>query len=113
MIFTTSSAVVLIRKNRLEERVDQDSDFRPLVQTRKRIGAVTGNLSHSFGKSFYEEQTATDLVRQTKENWQIRLEGRLCNTGLKLNITPYEELKAFIQEHLGELFGEDDVHGNC
>ena len=113
MIFTTSSAVVLIRKNRLEERVDQDSDFRPLAQTRKRIGAVTGNLSHSFGKSFYEEQTATDLVRQTKENWQIRLEGRLCNTGLRLNITPYEELKAFIQEHLGELFGEDDVHGNC
>ena len=113
MIFSTSNAVALIRKNRLEGTVDHEAEFKPLAQTGKRIGAIAGNMLHSFGKDFYREQTESELVRQTKENWQIRLEGRLCNTGLRLNITPYEELKDFIQEHLGELFGEDDVHGNC
>ncbi len=68
-------------------------------------------MSQSFGKDFYQEQTAAELVRQTKENWQIRLEGRLCNSGRKLKITPYEELKAFIQEQLGDLFEEDDPNG--
>ena len=52
-----------------------------------------------------------ELVRQTPENWQIRLKGRLCDSGNKLNITPYEELKAFIREELGELFGEEDING--
>lgn len=111
IIFSINNAAVLIRKNRIENHVDQDSSFQPLVQTSKRIGAVTESMTHSFGKDFYAEQTASELVRQTKENWQIRMEGRLCNTGLKLNITPYEELKAFIQMHLGDLFGEDDIHG--
>ena len=111
MIFTTNDAVVMIRKTLLRQSAEQESGFRPLAQTATRVGAVAGNMSQSFGKDFYQEQTAAELVRQTKENWQIRLEGRLCNSGRKLKITPYEELKAFIQEQLGDLFEEDDPNG--
>ncbi len=111
MIFTTTDAVVMIRKELLQTDSEQDADFQPLAQTATRIGAVIGNVSQSFGKDFYREQTKTELVMQTKENWQIHLEGRLCNNGRKLNITPYEELKAFIQEQLGDLFEEDDSNG--
>ena len=65
----------------------------------------------AFAEEAVMQETAAELVRQTKENWQIRLEGRLCNSGRKLKITPYEELKAFIQEQLGDLFEEDDPNG--
>ncbi len=112
MVFSTTDAVVLINKKRLEDSVKQARDFTPLAKSGKRIGAVTGSLTNSFGKDFYEEQTAADLVQQTRENWQIRLEGRLCNTGRQLKVTPYEELKDFIQGELGELFWEDDIYGN-
>lgn len=108
MIFATTDAVVMIRKTLLEQ--NSAADCQPLAQTATRVGAVTGDLSHSFGKDFYREQTEAELVRQTRENWQIRLEGRLCSSGRKLNITPYEELKAFIREQLGDLFKEDDPH---
>ena len=108
MIFSTSNAVALIRKNRLEGTVEHEAEFEPLAQTGKRIGAIAGNMLHSFGKDFYREQTESELVRQTKENWQIRLEGRLCNTGVRLSITPYEELREFIQAQLGDLFKEDN-----
>ena len=111
MIFTTTDAVVMIRKSLLEQCGEEQSEFHPLAQTSTRIGAVIGNISQSFGKDFYREQTAAELVRQTKENWQIRLEGRLYNSGRKLSITPYEDLKAFIQEQLGDLFEEDDLNG--
>ena len=53
----------------------------------------------------------TELIRQTAEEWKISMEGRLFSTGMKLNITPYEEIKAFIQEELGDLYWEEDVHG--
>ena len=54
-----------------------------------------------------------ELVRQTPEEWKINLEGRLCSTGIQLNVTPYETLKAFIQEELGDLFGEDEANGQA
>ena len=56
----------------------------------------------------YTEQSLTDLSQMTKEEWQIRLEGQLCSTGRQFHITPYDEIKAFIQEELGNLFWEDE-----
>ena len=75
----------------------------------KRIGALPAELSQSFGKDFYLEKSLADLTHLTKEEWQIRLEGQLCSTGKTLHVTPYEELKAFIQEELGDFFWEDEM----
>lgn len=111
MFFPTTDAVVLIRKNRLEGAMSEETDFTPLATRGKRVSAVSGEMGKSFGKDFYEEQTAAELVRQTPEEWKISLEGRLCSTGHRLHITPYKELKAFIREELGELFQEDEEDG--
>ena len=110
MFFSATDATVLIRKNLLERNVEGSDSFTPLVKRGQRIGAVSGQMGNAFGKNFYEEQTMAELIRQTPENWKIRLEGQLCSGNNRLNITPYEELKAFIQEELGELFWEDDVN---
>ena len=110
MFFSATDATVLIRKNLLDKAVYEGEEFTPLSKRGQRIGAISGKMGDAFGKNFYEEQTIAELVRQTPENWKIRLEGRLFNSSSRLNITPYEELKAFIQEELGELFWEDDVN---
>ena len=109
MLFTTMDASILIRKDRLEAELEEDCT--PLETSGKRVAAVTEDMAHAFGKNFYEEKSMADLIRQTAEEWKISLEGRLCSTGIQLNITPYEELKAFIQQELGDLFWEDNANG--
>ena len=109
MLFTTMDASILIRKDRLEAELEDDCT--PLETSGKRVAAVTEDMAHAFGKNFYEEKSMADLILQTAEEWKISLEGRLCSTGIQLNITPYEELKDFIQEELGDLFWEDNTNG--
>ncbi len=109
LFFTATNATVMIRKALLENSMEDD-EFIPLAHRGQRVGAIFGDMGEAFGKNFYEEQTMAELIRQTSENWQIRLEGRLCSGGSRLNITPYEELKAFIQDELGELFWEDEMN---
>lgn len=50
------------------------------------------------------EKSRRELTKLTKEQWQTGIEGRMCATGDKLNVTPYEELRSFIKAQLGELF---------
>ena len=85
------------------------TQFRPVNTSGKRIGIMPPGFSDRFGRPFYLEQSLSDLSRQTKEDWQLRIEGQLFSTGRRLNVTSYEELKTFIKEQLGELWTEEEV----
>lgn len=112
LLFTAADASVLIRPDRLPDEFRADEEgFTPLEKSGKRVVAVPEKAARAFGKSFYEEKSIEDLTKQTQEEWKISMEGQLFNTGIHLNITPYEEIKAFIQEELGELFWEDEANG--
>ena len=53
-----------------------------------------------FGIASYTdhlEKTQREHYELTKEQWQTRIEGQMCSTGEKLNVTPYEELRSFIK----------------
>ena len=52
------------------------------------------------------QKSMQEMVLQTREQWLTRIEGRLCSTGETLKVTPYEELRSFIQQELGDLFEE-------
>lgn len=110
-IFPASHAAVMINESMLYVHQPAAAIASPLSRRGSRIGAVAGDLSHGFGKDFYEEQTTAELVMQTPENWKTRLKGRMCDNDIRLNITPYEELREFIREELGELYWEEDVNG--
>ena len=111
LLFTAVDASALIRRDRLEAEMDPEQAFTPLETSGKRVVAVPEQMAHTFGKNFYEEKSMTELIRQTAEEWKISMEGKLFSTGIKLNITPYEKIKAFIQEELGDLYWEEDIHG--
>lgn len=104
-IFTTTDASVYIKKEQiLAAGIDTGGKF--LNQSGKRIRAHSGDHGNQFGQDYYTAKTMQEMLLQTREEWQTRIEGQLCATGEKLNVTPYEELRAFIQQELGDLFEE-------
>ena len=108
-IFSASNAGVYIRTQTANLVTGRNGASAPVYRAGKRVGAVPADLTRSFGRDFYTERSMIDLARQTREQWKIRIEGQLFNSGRRLNITPYEELRAFIIEELGELFLEDEL----
>lgn len=77
-----------------------------VIPKARRVKAFSGDLGMRFGRDFYEEKCARDLQYMRKSEWQTQMDGIMCKTGPKLNITPYEELREFIIEELGEFFEE-------
>ena len=55
----------------------------------------------------------SELQSQTREQWQLRLEGQLVQMGRQLEITPYEELQAFVQSEIGDLQLEEEKKDAC
>lgn len=105
-IFEAADAEALIRPNTLPdtEAISHDAALQPLVSVGKRIRAIPEKWTTSFGKQFYlYEQDLATLERQSEENWKLRLEGRLFEAGKRLNVTGFEELKAFIKRELGTI----------
>ena len=77
------------------------SPVQPLTVSRALIRAVPKSWTSSFGKPFYlHEQSLSALAEQSESEWNLRMEGRLYESIGKLNVTPYEELKTFIQQKL-------------
>ena len=66
----------------------------------KSVSVVPAEMSRSFGKAYLYEQSFSALRAMTKEEWKLRLSGQLFSTHDELHVTSYEELRAFIEEHL-------------
>jgi len=41
-----------------------------------------------------------ELERQSEQDWMLHLEGQLYETGTKLKVTSFDELRAYIQQEL-------------
>lgn len=104
-IFTTTNASVYIKKEQILKS-GIDASGKLLNQSGKRVRTYMEDLGKRFGQEYYTAKTLQEMVLQTKEQWQMRMEGQLCITGEKLNVTPYDELRTFIRQELGELFEE-------
>ena len=85
------------------EGVDDDGKpiVQPLLPSGKRIRAIPEEWTNSFGREFYvQEKTLAELERQSEADWMLRLEGQLFETGTKLNVTGFEELREYIKNEL-------------
>ena len=76
-------------------------DLLPVTPSGKRIRAIPEAWTNTFGKDFYEyELSLAALEAQSEQDWKLRLEGRLFETGRKINVTGFEELRAYIKAEL-------------
>ena len=105
-VFSDINASVYIDKEQYLSAEGVDASGQLLSQSGKHIRALAGNFENAVGKDYYLEMSTNEIVHLTKEQWQTRIDGQLCGSKNRLNVTPYEELRAFIKQELGELFEE-------
>ena len=76
---------------------------QPLSVSGKRVLAVPEEWIGSFGKQYYLHQKSFPPVcNQSEEDWKIRMEGQLYETGQKLRVTGFDVLRDYICQELGQ-----------
>lgn len=115
-IFDAKNAEACVRSYMLgSDNADEEFSgiIRPLTPVGKHIRAIPSAWTHTFGEEFYQhELSIAELAKQSKSEWELRLQGRLYETGKRLNVTSYEELSRYIKQELGDLFTPLEVkHG--
>lgn len=98
-IFTGENTEVYLNTYVLASSVSDDSQdgMRPLSQTKKRVRAIPEEWTEHFGKPFYlHEQTICSIANQEERDWKLRIEGQLYDTGHKINVTSFDELRSYI-----------------
>lgn len=96
-----------IRK-RIPNQDSAEAFVEPVTKSGAHIMGIPACYTDSFGNDYYAEQTYSALANQTREQWQIRVEGQLCNTGMQLNVTDYDTLREFITAELGDWKPQED-----
>lgn len=108
-VFSDFNASVYIEKDQYLDSEGVDASGQLLGESGRHIRAISGIPENGVGKDYYVEKSMNDMAHQTSQQWQTRIEGQLCCTTDKLNVTPYEELRVFIKQELGDFFEEDKV----
>ena len=76
---------------------------QPLSVSGKRVRAVPEEWIGSFGKQYYlHQQSFSPVCDQSEEDWKIRMEGQLYETGQKLRVTGFDVLRDYICQELGQ-----------
>lgn len=76
---------------------------QPLSVSGKRVRAVPEEWIGSFGKQYYlHQQSFPPVCDQSEEDWKIRMEGQLYETGQKLHVTGFDVLRDYICQELGQ-----------
>lgn len=102
-IFDTVDSEAYFKTNIISPELNQknDLDVKPLMPLGKHIRAIPESWTSSFGKQFYaQEKSVVELQRQSEKDWMLRLEGQLFETGNRLKVTSFEELKNYINQEL-------------
>ena len=90
---------------------DGTQEIQPLTPSGKHIRAIPEEWTTSFGRQFYQhEQDISAIDAQSEQDWKLRLEGQLFETGKKLNVTGFDELRMYIKQSLGPISKEEIAH---
>lgn len=75
--------------------------IQPLTPSGTHIRAIPEEWTTTFGKQFYfHEQSLAALEAQSEDDWKLRLQGELFETGKKINVTSFDEIKRYIKQEL-------------
>jgi len=114
-IFNTNEAEAFIKPNMLigESTPESGNDaVKPLSVSGTRVRAIPEKWTNSFGNQYYLHQHIFPTIEsQGKSDWKIRMEGQLFETGEKIRITGFDELKRFISQELSSIASEGTVNG--
>jgi len=103
-IFNAEDSEVFFKSSFLPRNIAEDqsdSSLQPFAMQGKLIRAIPEEWAHNFGKPFYiHERSISELEEQSKRDWELRLQGQLFETGKKINVTGFDELRTYIKKEL-------------
>lgn len=106
-IFDATDSEVFLSSYVLPKQTTEDDakvSIQPLTASGKHIRAIPEKWTTSFGKPFYaHEQTLSSLAAQDEEDWKLRIEGQLFETGKKINVTSFDVLRSYIRQELSSV----------
>lgn len=102
IIFNCEEAEVFFKPYMIGgSETDDSGPVKPLTRSGSRVRAIPEAWKDSFGKQYYLHQhVASPLENQSEEDWKIRIEGQLFETGEKLRVTGFDELRNYISQEL-------------
>ena len=108
-VFDTMDTEALIKPYMLENAENEKSAV-PFMSSGRYVKAVPEGWVEGFGSQYYlNEQSYASLRSQTEEEWKLRIEGRLVDNTLKLKVTDYETLRAYIEQETAGINMEDGL----
>lgn len=116
-VFDAVDSEVFLRSNafpvsELDKQGDKSVSIQPFLPSGKRIRAIPQEWTNSFGKPFYvQEMTLSALAEQKEQDWKLRMQGQLFETGKKIDVTPFTELKSFIRKELSTITDTEAING--
>ena len=102
-IFDAQNSEAFLNPHMLERATpdEQSEQAKPLSTSGKRIRAIPQAWTSSFGKDYYlHELTLDTLNTQNEQDWNLRLQGQLYETGKRINVTGFDVLKNYIHAEL-------------
>ena len=60
---------------------------------------------------YLHELSFSDLDAMTKADWELQMQGQLFETGTKLQVTGFEELRSYITNELGGITPKEVING--
>lgn len=102
-IFDAQNSEAFLNPHMLERAIpeEQAEQSKPLTTFGKRIRAIPQEWTSSFGKDYYShELTLEALDSQNEQDWHLRLQGQLYETGKRINVTGFDVLKNYIHNEL-------------
>jgi len=112
-VFERNDGEILLHPDTVRTDLTIETErVQPLLGTKNLIRAVPSEWANSFGKPYYvHEQSYETLASMKKEDWNLRMKGQLYETGTRLKVTGFEQLRAYITEQLGGIAPREVIHG--
>lgn len=108
-IFDTANTEAFLKPHLVPKTADDEPfstcvKVQPLTPYGKRIRAIPESWTNNFGKEYYlHEHSVEELAVQSEHEWKLRLEGHFYETGKRMNVTGFEELRRYIQQELRDI----------
>ena len=101
MLFNLSDAEAYIKQCMIDSTDESTAGIEPLAMSGKRVRAIPEAWADEFGSQYYLHRfESTAAIPQDEESWNLRMESQLYETGRKLNVTSFADLKSYIRQEL-------------
>lgn len=107
-IFDAVNTEVFFKSYVLPSQITTRQELSPISMRNGKVKVIPEEWTKSFGRPYYaHEQSLAALELQSEDEWLLRMEGQLFESGKKINVTDYNTIHDYIRQELSSISMED------